>query len=412
MLKSLPDGRERRHLSALLNNQLGFIEAKRRRYDTAIERFQNSVEMLKDYPFDTALGEALRLLGEAHCDRGQNMQSERVLKKSLEIFDRAGATYESAKTYKSLGANFLSTGDLDKATFFLDESIRILEKLNIESELPMAYSYKAKICVMKEDYKEAEDLFTKDFNIAKKSENRHSLAFSYYHLGRIRRLLARTHSAEDFLKRSLDLFMQVNNRNMVAHVMLELALCASARLDVKTATDYCAKAQAVFDTGRNAVDAAKLMLIRGIILRDAKRKEMARRCFEDGIRMLEKLNLVNVDLAESHYEFALFWREQGDRKEATRHLVAAIELAEKLGLGRKFNSYLSLLNEINPEAGAKIRLSRFMDKASVEQISKSKTGEGLTVVRKNLTLFFTDIRSFTTISETCLLYTSPSPRDS
>lgn len=407
-LGALPDTREARHLKAQIVNQLGFIEAKSRRYETAIEYFQHSIDFLKDSPGDTALGEALRLLGETHCDRGQNMQSERVLKKALDIFEKAGATYETARTYKSLGANFMSMGDLDKATFFFEESIRILEKLEIEAELPMAYSCKAKICIMKEEYKEAEELFTKDFNIAKKSENKHSLAFSYYHLGRIRRMLNRSHSAEDFLRRSLDLFTQVNNQNMVAHVMLELALCAAVRLDTKAAADCCARAQTVFEAGRNMVDLSKLYIVRGIILRDsaqdakrdANRRQMARRSFEDGIRILEKLNLVNLDLAEAHYEFALLWRDQGDRKEAAKHLVTAIELSEKLGLGRKLNNYLALLNEIDPEAGAKIRLSRFMDKATVERFSKRKTGESLTVERKNLTLFFTDIRGFTTISET------------
>jgi class 3 adenylate cyclase/Tfp pilus assembly protein PilF len=400
MLKELPGSRETRHLEAQIDNQLGFVAGKRRRYEAAIEYFQRSIDILKSSQYDTALGEALRLLGEVHNECGQNMQCERMLKKALEIFDKTGATYEAARTYMSLGANFLSTGDLDKATYFLDESIKILEKLEIESELPMAYSNKAKICIMKEEYREAEELFTKDFNIAKKSENKHSLAFSYYHLGRIRRLLNRTHSAEDFLRRSLELFEQVKNGNMAAHTMIELALCASARLDVKTATDLCAKAQTIFESGRVGPEMAKVLLVRAIVLRDAKRREMARRCFEDSLHALEKLNMVNLDLAETHYEFALFWRDQGDRKEATKHLVTAIELSEKLGLGKKLNNYIAILNEINPEAGAKIRLSRFMDKATVEQISKGNTGEGLKVERKNLSLFFTDIRSFTTISET------------
>ncbi len=402
-LKELQSDQETNQLKTLINNQLGFIEMKRRRYDAALDYFQRGTALLKDTPADIALGESYRLMGDLHTERGQSVQGERALKKALDICEKAGATYEAARVYKSLGINLLNGGDLDKAAFFLDESIEILEKLGIEAELPMAYSSRARVCIMKEEYQEAEALFTKDFNIAKKTENKHSLAFSYYHLGRIRRLLTRTHSAEDFLHRSLDLFSQVNNQNMCGHVMIELALCASARKDVKSATDLCAKAQTIFEARRNSPDLAELLLARGVILREAKRQQMARRCFEDCMRIHERQNQPTLEAANAHYEFALFWREQNDRKEATEQIVAAIGIAEKLGLGKKMNHYRALLNEIDPETGAKMQLSRFMDKATVEQISKAKSGDALTVERKNLTLLFTDIRSFTTISETLAL---------
>ncbi|HOO55201.1 MAG TPA: tetratricopeptide repeat protein [bacterium] len=392
--------RENVTLEARICNQLGFVEAKDKRFESAIGYFQRAIDLVRDYPTDVALGETYRLLGDIHCERGQNMQSERALKKALAIYERAGASFEVARVYKSIGTNLLATGDLDKANFFFNETINMLEKLGIESDLPMAYSYKARICIMREEFKQAEELFTKDFNIAKKADNRHSLAYSYYHLGCIRRLLNRTHSAEDFLKRSLDLFSEVNNVTMAAMVMLELAMCTSERKDFKSATDFAAKAQEIFDKkGRNTAEIAYVLKVRAVILCRAKRWQMSKRCFEDCLRIHEKLNQVTLELAEAHYEFALFWKERNDKKEATNHLISSVELAEKLGLEKKRSNYLALLNQINPEAGAKIRLSQFMDKAAVEQISKGKPGEGLTVERRNITVLFTDIRSFTTISE-------------
>ncbi|HPN95129.1 MAG TPA: tetratricopeptide repeat protein [bacterium] len=400
---SLPDDADAKRLMALIRNQLGFISARARRFDAAVEHFQQSIELLRNRPADTAIGETYRLLGEIYSERGQNMQSERALKKALKTFEDAGAVYETARTFRSIGVNFLSTGELDKAIYFLDESISLLEKLGIEAELPMAYSTKAKACVMMEEYAQAESLFTKDFNIAKKSENKHSLAFSYFHLARIRRLLGRSHTAEDFLKRSLDLFNEVNNREMAALTMLEMALCASARRDTKTATDLCAKAQSVFEASKNQENIACELLTRGIVLREAKRRQMARRCYEDCIRIHEKLNPAALELAEAHFEFAMFWREESDKKSATRHILNAIEITEKLGLTKKLSKYLAALNDINPEAGAGMRLSRIMGKSGAEQMIKTKDEDKLTVEQKNLTVFFTDIRGFTTISETLSL---------
>ncbi len=393
------DADEVKHLTALVNNQLGYIQVKNRNNEVAAEYYHQSIDLLKDLPNDPALGEAYRMLGDLHTETGRIVQGERALKKSMSIFEKTSATFDIARNYKSIGINFLSMGDLDKAAFFLDESIKVLERLGIESELPMAYSNRAKVCVIKEEFKEAEALFTKDFNIAKKTDNKHSLAYSYFHLGRIRRLLNRSHSAEDWLQRSLALFNEVKNQTMAAQVMLELALCFSLRKDIKGATDLCAKVQTIYEKWRNSPELAKLLLTRGIILRDAKRVQMAQRCFEDSLRIHDKLNQPTIDTVEARYEFAMFWRDQGKRKEAVEHLTAAISIAEKLGLAKKASRFAYLLNELDAEASAKMQLSRFMDKETVEQLSKNAGAEQLTVERKNLTVLFTDIRDFTSISE-------------
>lgn len=404
-LQDVDDSREKFSLMARVYNQLGYIEGKKQNIEKAVDFMKNSVEVLRPYTRDLALGEAYRMLGEIYSQRQQYMQSERTLKISLDIYEKKNAQIEVARVYKSIGINFLNRGDLDKATFFLDEAIGIFEKLELDSDLPMLYSNKAKVCIMKEDYEEAEDLSKKDFEIAKKSGNKHSLAFSYYHLGHVRRLLQRTHSAEDYLKRSLDLFDEVNNAGMAGHVMIELALCASERKDVKVATDYCARAQRIFEEGkRNSPELAKLLVTRGVVLRNADRRQIARRCFEDALRMYEKLELVVIELAEAHYEFALYWKGINDRNSATEHMKSAVDIAEKLGLGRKVDTYLSELHAFNPEEGAKLRLSRLMDKSAVEQFTSSKAKSGQLVVEKKLlTILFTDIRSFTTISETLTL---------
>lgn len=406
ILKNMEKSHAVRTAHALNNNQISFITAKNKEYDRALDCLDESVELLRDEPNDPALAEAYRMQGEIFCERRQNIQSERALKKALAIFEKRGAAYEMARAYKSLGENCLASGDLDMANFFFEESIRILEDLNIESDLPMLYSAKARICIMQEDFATAEKFFYKDFEIAKKSDNMHSLAFSYFYIGRVRRLLKRAHSAEDFLKRSLELFQKVNNQIMAGHAMLELALCAMVRLDFKHAMENCDRTKGIFEQSRNPDLVARLLQVRGMVLRDSRdqrRRVVAQRNFEDAIRILEKSSRVSIELAELHYEFAMFWKEGKDRRRAVEHLIQALELCEKLGLAQKVNTYLNTLQQISPEDGAKLRMGRLVDKAAVEQITKGGSSEGITVERKNLSILFTDIRGFTTISETLSL---------
>jgi class 3 adenylate cyclase len=406
VLNSLKPSKEAALLRARINNQLGFIATKLKDYEKAQTHLETSVDLLREYDSEIVMGETYRLLGEMYCQRKQHIQSERALKKSYDIFERNAARYDSARCCKSLGENYLDAGNLTMSNFFFEESIHLLEDLGIESDLPMVYSAKARISMMQQDFEAAEALFLKDYNLARKSDNVHSMAFSYYQLGKVRRLLKRTHSAEDYLRRSLGLFQNVNNQNMAAEAMLELALCASSRLDAGKAVELCSGALRIIEKSKNMDLIARHSLVRSIVLRDSRnmrQRSQSLKSFEEAVRILEKINKVSIELAEAYFEFALYWRDCRDRNRAVEYIRQAMELCEKLGLDKRAMSYLEELNRINPEEGAKMQLGRFMDKSAVASMKRLKNDDGISVERKNLTVFFTDIRSFTTISETLSL---------
>ncbi|MEW5945704.1 MAG: tetratricopeptide repeat protein [bacterium] len=387
------------HLRGLVNNQLGFVERKRGRVEEAIALHDAVLELLEGQADDLERGEACRMLGECYMQRGQHIQADRALKKAVEVFERNGAGCEIAKSYKSIGLNFLGMGDMEKACYFIDESISLLERLKVSSDLPMLYTERGKICLLQEKYGEAEEYFRKDFELVREGRNPHSIAFSYYHLGKVRRLLERTHSGLDFLKRSAELFHGVGNARMEANALMELALCESSLKNVKLATDYCARAREIVEKLDSYEDAARLLMVRGIVLRDARRRQMSQRCFEDSVALMEKKARITPDLAMTFYEFALFWRDGGDKKRAEECLLNAIEIAGKLGIAQRVNTYMKALARISPEAGARAQLSQFMDRSAVEHLSRGKEYGTVRVERKNISILFTDIRGFTGISE-------------
>lgn len=386
-------------LRAAVINQYGFIERKRGDLSKAIKNHIRALELLEKDPEALARGEGFRLLGECYNVRRQHMQAERALKHSLSIFEKHNAYYEIAKTYRSIGQNFVGGGDVEKACFFVDESIAMLQRLDIRGDLPMLYSERANICILLEQYAEAEKFFQKDFEIARESKNPHSMAFSYYQLGSVRRRLKRTHSGMDFLKRSLQLFQKVGNRRMEANVLMELALSESELKNVKVATDYCAKAKELLGTNSPVELLAKRLTVKGIVLRNAQRRYMSQCSFEESIQMMEKENRITPELAETYFEFGIFWHDGANRKKAEEYITGAVELAEKIGLKQKVATYMKRLAKISPEAGAKVQLGRFMDKSTVEQLSRGKDYGTVRVERKNISILFTDIRGFTTTSE-------------
>ncbi|MFH1537393.1 MAG: adenylate/guanylate cyclase domain-containing protein [bacterium] len=386
-------------LRAFVANQYGFIERKKGGLNKAIKTHISAIEMLEGDSTSLARGEGFRFLGECYIERQQYLQAERALKHALDIFEKHSAYYEIAKTYRSIGQNCVGSGDIEKARFFIDESIELLQRLGIRGDLPMLYSERAKICILLEQYEEAEKFFQKDFEIAKASKNPHLMAFSYYQLGRVRRLLQRTHSGMDYLNRSVELFRNVGNRRMEAVALLELALAESEIKNVKAATDYCARAKDLLGQNPPADLQAKLLITRGLVLRDAKRRYMAQCCFEESIQIMEKENRITPELAEAYFEFGLFWNDGGNRKKAEELVMSAVELAEKIGLKQKVASYMRRLAQISPEAGAKVQLGRFMDKSTAEQLSRGKDYGNVRVERKNISILFTDIRGFTGTSE-------------
>mgnify|MGYP003875394439 CR=1 FL=1 len=406
VLNSLKPSKDAALLRARINNQLGFIATKLKDYEKAQTHLETSVDLLREYDSEIVMGETYRLLGEMYCQRKQHIQSERALKKSYDIFERNAARYDSARCCKSLGENYLDAGNLTMSNFFFEESIHLLEDLGIESELPMVYSAKARISMMQQDYEAAEALFLKDYNLARKSDNVHSMAFSYYQLGKVRRLLKRSHSAEDYLRRSLELFDKIGNQIMAGQVKLEQALCVCKRFDIKKAEVLCKEAEGLFKKLKNEELQARAKLVLAIVQRDSRdntKKASARNNFETAIEKFEKINKVSFELAETYYEFALYWRDRSDLKNAAHFFIQAIELCDKLGLSARANSYFDDLRRINPDEAHKFHLGRFVDTSAVDTLKNTSVKSGIRVDKKTLTVFFTDIRSFTTISETLSL---------
>lgn len=385
-------------LKAAVTNQYGFLERKRGGLERAIQHHLKALEFLEKSPVALVRGEAFRLLGDCYTERKQHMQAERALKKSLEIYEKHNAYYELAKTYKSIGLNYLGSGEIDKAVYFIDQSIAILQRLGIQTDLPMLYSERGKICLLLEETEEAERFFKMDYDIAKNSKSPHALAFSYFQLGRVKRLMTRTHSAIDFFKRAQPLFEKVKNRKMEAETLIELALAESDLKNVKMATDYCARAKEVMGDAPATLQ-ARLLRVRGVVLRDAKRRYMGQCCFEESIQLQEKENRLTPELADTYFDFGLFWNEGGNRKKAEEIIMNAVDIAEKLSLTKKVSTYMAKLAQINPEAGAKIQLRRFMDKSTAEQLTQGKAQDSFRVERKELSILFIDIRGFTSTSE-------------
>ncbi|MEW6201671.1 MAG: adenylate/guanylate cyclase domain-containing protein, partial [bacterium] len=389
-------------LRAFINAWVSLINWKKGQKEDAIRDCQQIIDQLSGQPHALPCGDAYRFLGEFYAESNQFALAERNFNCALDVFEKNSANCEIALTYKSRAHNFLNTGDTESALFYIDEGIFLLEQLGNKSVLPQVYRERAKICILLEEYNEAERLLKKDFEILRHSKDQRSLAYSYYYLGKVKRLNGHLHSAADTLKRSLALFAQVKDRRMEAHALLELSLCESGLRNADTAIECCAMARDIINTIRSPLDTACELSARGVVLRDckdARRWQKAQQCFEDSIRIQRNYSDKTAELADTCYEFALLLRDIGNKKQAEAALSDAVEIAGKIGLVKKMNSCMKVLAQINPAERVKIQMGQFMSRSAVEEMSRCQKDGDMSLEKKQISILFTDIRGFSGLAE-------------
>ncbi len=122
---------------------------KLERYDHAIKSLRDSLELRKDLGALNHIdgGRTLRRLGSVHLSIGDYSHARLCLKESLEIStDQLGPQHEEiAQIYKALAETCNRERKLDEATYYINESIEILENKKESLELAHCYGLKGVI---------------------------------------------------------------------------------------------------------------------------------------------------------------------------------------------------------------------------------------------------------------------------
>ena len=378
-----------------INNEKAFILTKNYEFKQALDMYQNSVEYTKKNPDSDEHGETIRGVACALSTKDNNEHSLKLMRESLTIFEKNHNINQKIATMKHISKYYIRTGDINESLYYIDECVKLLEIREDFQELPLFYSQKAKIFLMQDNFQKAEEFFKKDLNITKQTDNIHSLAFSYYHLGMTYQKQNLYRIAETHLKKSLEYFNIVDNLNNKIPVLLLLAI-NNAKLGIpKLVNRYILDSEESWKITRDRIIQAKISLVKGItssLL--GKYGESIEGFYRMSAKLLNNIDPQHFDLIEVYQEFATYYQKTANVREASNNLKKAIELCQKIGLEEKVSSLLKQLTDISALESQKYQLKTLTGTDSSEQEE-----DMFNVIQRYLVVFFIDIRGFTTLSE-------------
>lgn len=373
-----------------------FVEMQLGKLEQAKAFIAKAESVARDYPIKKA--RSLMVRGQIHMAEGSFSQATEVLRQALGLFELNFAFLEGARCRRLLAENALAVGDLDNADFFLDEGIALLEHYEFFEELPLHYSAKANLCLLRDDVEQARTLGEKELELTRGANVPHSLAYTYFLLGRINRLQNEFSTAASLLQKAEQIFAKKRDQRMRGLCLVEQALVFSAQKDHHQALSLCQLSREYFENEGWKEGLARLYMVKGHVLRELRKVAEARQALLTAVRIQEQsIRSQNMDLSECYAELAMVALAMGNREEAADRLLAAVDIAEKLGLEQRATRYIELLQEVHPEKIAQWRLRKIAGPIFSRDL---KLASASVMLKKGfVAALFVDLRGFTPMME-------------
>ncbi|MDX2305621.1 MAG: adenylate/guanylate cyclase domain-containing protein [Microscillaceae bacterium] len=126
---------------------------------------------------------------------------------------------ERLKTLNKLGWEYRNT-DFTKAFTYLEEAIKIGEKMSAVQELADSYSFMGVVFKYTGDYKQALNYFFKALHLSEKYKLDESLGYSYNNIGEIQRYQKDYEAALQSSDQAVDIFAEIQNHRGLAYAYI------------------------------------------------------------------------------------------------------------------------------------------------------------------------------------------------
>ncbi|UCF07228.1 MAG: tetratricopeptide repeat protein [Thermoplasmata archaeon] len=201
---------------------IGRIHARKSDYDKSIDFIKKAVEILKKTQDLGELSKAYANLGATFNQVDVN-EAIKYHKKSIEIADKI--RYVRIKGYglMNIAYSYIKKNELEKASSSLDKALEIFNKLGERMPMSMTYINYGSIYRLQREWELAADYFEKALAICRELDTPYNLGYGLFEYGLLHKDKGDVNQAIERLTRALDIFKNIQNKEMIEKVEKELS---------------------------------------------------------------------------------------------------------------------------------------------------------------------------------------------
>ena len=192
-------------------------------YDMALEYYENALRILQRDMNDMGqLARAYNNIGDIFMKKHQYEKAIDYFKKVLGITDKTGDIRLKAFGTANIGECLCRMGAVNKSKPYLDEALKMFEKVDNRFMISQMYHFYGVIAKIKENWDEA----VHNFDIALKIQEEHNLpwglANTYLEYGLMLKARGTKDEAKPYFEKAMALFQQLGSATFVEITKMEL----------------------------------------------------------------------------------------------------------------------------------------------------------------------------------------------
>jgi tetratricopeptide (TPR) repeat protein len=309
---------------------LGSVDFNLGEWDRALAEFREVGELGKEWGNEriTALSE-LRI-GEIFEKRSEWKDASENYTAALEIFQRAGDEGGLARVYTAMGKVFWRRGEYAKALEHSGKGRALAEKLGEKSLAATATIDTGNVYFDLGEFEKSRKQHEEGLAKATEIDDPLEMARAFNNLGNVEMKLEHYDQAIALFEKTAEAGYRSGNIRIVGFALSSIGECIGRKGNVEKAMDYLDQSMTIFEKLNERLMISSNLAARGIIYRNAENWEMARKSFQESIRVIEGLNMP-FNMAERLLDFGIACRIQGARKQAHELIAKALRIYEELG---------------------------------------------------------------------------------
>ena len=191
-------------------------------YTSAIEYGRKLLVILCNSGEKALEGKLCLELSTLYHRQCNHFETKILCKKALAIYTEIGERNGEASSYESLGNIFLSLGEYNKATEYLERALEISEEIGDRVGQAACYGNLGIAFDFRGEFRKAEEYTEKALVIKKESGDRRGEAICYAQLGKVDLSLGEYCKGEECVKKALEIRKEIGDRSgeAVDHSML------------------------------------------------------------------------------------------------------------------------------------------------------------------------------------------------